>query len=119
MDNDMKMINCKLTALAAIGLFAAAVSAQAGEPLLSPRARANQIRVVPGSSIGDKDFVHNIEYGNAKARQLAAASRTVASTVRDIDLAHAPRPTFSPKDPRFETALRQNALNQFQFAPLK
>jgi hypothetical protein len=115
----MKKLSHAVTAIAALGLFSRILSAQAGEPLLSPRARANQIRVVPGSSVGDKDFVHNIEYGNAKARQLAYSLRTVAGAGRDIDLAHAPRPKLSPKDPRFEAALQANAVSQFQVAPLK
>jgi hypothetical protein len=43
----------------------------------------------------------------------------VPSTGRSIDLAHGPRPLLSPKDPRYETALRELRQQQFQVAPLK
>ena len=54
-----------------------------------------------------------------KLRQMIDDSRGVASTGPTIDYAHAPRPTLSPKDPRFEAAWRANAEREFQVAPLK
>jgi len=43
-----------------------------------------------------------------------------SSTSKDIDYVHAPRPNLSAKDPRFEAAWRQSALDQqIQVAPLK
>ena len=54
-----------------------------------------------------------------KLRQMIDDSRGVASTGPTIDYVHAPRPTMSPKDPRFEAAWRANAEKQFQVAPMK
>lgn len=108
-----------LLAVAAVGAFTFASSVQAGEPLLSPRAQANQIRVVAGTSASDVNLATNRPVGNAKAWELAQSLKRVPSTGNNIDLAHAPRPTMSPKDPRYETALRENATKNFQVAPLK
>ena len=96
-------------------------SALAGDALLSPKAKelADSLKRVPstGQSV---DLAHgNNQYGNAKARQLAESLSKVTSTGPSIDLAHAPRPTMSPKDPRFDAALRANAGPQFQIAPVK
>ena len=72
---------------------------------------------VTGQSV---DLAHgNIQYGNAKAQQIAASLRKVPGTGPSIDLAHAQRPTMSPKDPRYEAALRANAEREFQIAPVK
>lgn len=54
-----------------------------------------------------------------RLRQIIDDSRGVASTGPTIDYAQAPRPTMSPKDPRFEAAWRANAEREFQVAPLK
>ena len=54
-----------------------------------------------------------------KLRQIIDDSRGVASTGPTIDYAHAPRPTFAPKDPRFDAAWRANAEREFQLAPVK
>jgi len=103
-------------AVVAIGL---AGQAGAGEALLSPRAKSNQTKVVPGKSSGYLDQKRNIEYGNAKMRQLAHDFRKVPTKGINIDLAHAPRPLMSPKDPRYEAALRQNAVRQSKVVALK
>ncbi|MBI1176292.1 hypothetical protein GC207_02510 [bacterium] len=113
------MKNAILLAAAAIGALTFAASIQAGEPLLSPRARANQIRVEPGPSTSDVNLATNRPLGNAKAWELTQSFKRVPSTGKSIDLAHAPRPTMSPKDPRYQTALRENATKSFQVAPLK
>lgn len=109
-----------LLAVAAAGIFTLTASAQAGEPLLSPRAQeqANSLRKVP-SVASDVNLATNRPVGNAKAWQQAQSLKRVPSTGNNIDLAHAPRPTMSPKDPRYETALRENATKTFQVAPLK
>jgi hypothetical protein len=106
--------------VAAVAAVTLTLSAQAGEPLLSPRAKelADSLRKVPSSG-ASVDLARNIQYGNAKARELTYSLRKVPSTGPSIDLAHAPRPTLSPKDPRYETALRANATREFQIAPLK
>lgn len=108
-----------LLAIAAAGIFTLAASAQAGEPLLSPRAQeqANSLRKVPGTTHDMID--RSVKAGSPKAIELANSLRKVPSTGTTVDLAHAPRPTMSPKDPRFETALRANAQREFQIAPVK
>lgn len=114
----MKTLNHLLAA--AIVTLGVSLSAQAGEPLMSPRAKelAHSLRKVP-SAPSDVNLATNRPIGNAKAWELARSLRTVPSTGPSIDIAHAPRPTLSPKDPRFETAWRANAERQFQIAPVK
>ena len=111
-----------LLAVAAVGVFTLAANANAGEPLLSPKAReqANSLRKVP-TVASDVNLATNRPIGNAKAWELAQSFKKVPSTGPSIDLAHAPRPTMSPKDPRYEAALRANAVSQaeVQIAPLK
>lgn len=109
-----------LLVVAAVVAVGAALSANAGEPLYSPRAKdlANSLRKVP-SAPSDVNLAANRPIGNAKAWDLARSLRKVRSTGTTVDLAHAPRPTMSPKDPRFETAWRANATSEFQIAPVK
>jgi len=117
------MTNMKKTLLLAVavaGVLSFAAGANAGEPLMSPRAKAlaDSLRKVPAVA-NDVNLATNRPIGNAKAWQLAQDFRKVPSIGRNIDLAHAPRPTLSPKDPRFETSWRENAVEEFQIAPLK
>ena len=122
--NQLKDKTMKTTKILLAVVTAAAtltLTAQAGEPLLSPKAKemADSLKRVPstGQSV---DLAHNnIQYGNAKARDIAYSLRIVPSSGPSIDLAHATRPTLSPKDPRYEVALRANAVKEFQIAPLK
>lgn len=109
-----------LLVVAAVVAVGAAFSANAGEPLYSPRAKelAYSLRKVP-STPGDVNLALNRPVGNAKAWDLAQSLRKVPSAGTSVDLAHAPRPTMSPKDPRFETAWRANAIGEFQIAPVK
>ena len=95
-------------------------SANAGEPLYSPKAKelAYSLRKVP-SVTSDANLATNRPIGNAKAWDLAQSQRKVPSTGTSVDLAHAPRPTLSPKDPHYEAAWRANAERQFQIAPVK
>lgn len=108
-----------LLAVAVTGMFSFAASANAGEPLLSPRAKeqAYSLRKVPGTTPDMID--RSVKLGSPRALELAHSLRKVPSTGRNIDLAHAPRPTMSAKDPRFEAAWRANAVKQFQIAPVK
>lgn len=115
----MKYMNQFVIAATALMTFTVSQSARAAEPLLSPRAQSIQIRVVPGSSVGDPDLIKNRPLGSAKAWDVAQSQLKVPSTGRDIDLAHAPHPSLPAKDPRFDSALRENALRQLQVAPLK
>jgi len=57
--------------------------------------------------------------GTPKGRELAYSLRKVPSTGPSVDLAHGPRPWLSPKDPRYETALRELRAKEFYIAPLK
>jgi hypothetical protein len=116
----MKTLNHLLIAAAVAVTFNVALSAQAGEPLYSPRAQAmaDSLKKVPAVA-SDVNLATNRPAGNAKAWALAQSLRKVPSTGPSIDLAHAPRPTLSPKDSRFEAAWRANAEQQIQIAPLK
>lgn len=111
-----------LLAVAAVGALTFAVSVQAGEPLLSPKAQeqANSLRKVPAVA-SDVNLANNRPIGSAKAWEQAQSLKRVPSTGSNIDLAHAPRPTMSPKDSRYEAALRANAASkaEVQIAPLK
>lgn len=109
-----------LLTVAAAGILALTSSVQAGEPLLSPRAKANQIARVSGVNT-DRNLVSGWYAGAAYKAFNTAPNMVASGPVPDIDLAHAPRPTMSPKDPRYEAALRANAASQaeVQIAPLK
>jgi hypothetical protein len=115
----MKQLNRILVAAAAAVTLSFTLSTQAGEPLYSPRAKAlaDSLRKVPGTTPDMID--RSVKVGSPRAIALAESLLKVPSTGPSIDLAHAPRPTLSPKDPRFETAWRENAASQFQVAPLK
>jgi len=105
--------------VAAAAALALTVSAQAVEPLLSPKAKAlaDSLRKVSGTT---PDLIdRSVQAGTPKGRDLAYSLPKVPSAAPSIDLVHAPRPTLSPKDPGFETAWRENAVKKFQIAPLK
>jgi hypothetical protein len=107
--------------------FTTAHRATANEPFLSPKAKANQIRFAPsGSSANDPDLLKDRPFGNAKAwaQQHRAwaqqhSATTFPGTESTVDLVHGPRPTMSPKDPRYEQAARKLRESQYQAAPLK
>ena len=110
-----------LLAVAVAGVFTLAATASA-EPLYSPKAKAlaDSLKKVPAAT-SDVNLALDRPPGNARAWELARSFRSVPSTGPSIDLAHAPRPTMSPRDPRYEAALRANATSaaQVQIAPLK
>lgn len=112
----MKLNKILLAAAAAVA-FTAISRAQAGEPLLSPRAKANQTRMVSGASANDVNLATIRPAGNAKAWAQAQSLKRMPSTGQTVDLAHGPRPTLSPKDPRYEQEARR--LQEVQIAPLK
>lgn len=114
----MKPLNHLLAA--AVLALGVSLSAQAGEPLLSPRAKeqADSLRKVPAVP-NQVNLALDRPAGNARAWELARSVRSVPSSGPSVDLAHAPRPTLSPRDPRFEAAWRANAERQFQIAPVK
>ena len=123
-----------LFAIAAAGLFTFTASAQyraTGEDgiVASPKFRQflneSGKRMVKGTpatavaSVGYRATGRDGLTASPKLRQLIDDSRGMASTGPTVDYAHAPRPTMSPKDPRFETAWRANAEREFQIAPVK
>ncbi len=114
------MKTLKYLVAAAVVTVSVAVSAQAGEAFLSPRAKeqADSLRKVPAVP-NQVNLALDRPAGNAKAWELARSVRSVPSTGPSIDIAHAPRPTLAPRDPRFEAAWRANAESQFQVAPVK
>jgi hypothetical protein len=106
-----------LLAAAAATLLTAVNTARADEPFLSPRAKANQIRTVAGTTEDKLD--RSIKSGSPRGIAMAESLRRVPSTGPSVDLAHGLRPTFSPKDPRYEQVARELREAQFQVAPLK
>jgi|SRR5688572_11586055 len=116
----MKTVKYLLVAAVAAVTLSATLSAQAAEPLLSPKAKAlaDSLRKVPPAA-SDVKLLANRPIGNAKAWELAQSFRKVPGTGSGVDLAHGPRPLLSPKDPRYEQAVRELRQQQFQVAPLK
>jgi hypothetical protein len=110
-----------LLTLAAAGIFSLATSANAGEPLMSPRAKAQADSLRKVAAVrSDVSLATNRPPGNVKAWELTRSFRRFPSPGTSVNLAHAPRPLLSPKDPRFEGAWRANAAAQsFHVAPVK
>ena len=106
-----------LAAVTAIATFAGV--AKADDAYLSPKARQlkEDFRKVPGTTTDKLD--RSVKSGSPKGIEFSASLRTVPSTGPSIDLAHGPRPLLSPKDPRYDQALRELRQTQFQVAPLK
>jgi hypothetical protein len=111
-----------LLAVAVVSVLAFAATVRAGDTALSPRAKAQaaSMKTVSASTTADT-MDRAVKSGSPKGIAQAESLRVVPSAGQSMDLAHAPRPTMSPKDPRFETALRENAAKQseIQVAPLK
>ncbi|MBN9688634.1 MAG: hypothetical protein J0M24_00215 [Verrucomicrobia bacterium] len=104
---------------ATVAVFAAVTTASATEPLHSPKGKAlaDSLRTVPGSTT---DMIDRLVLpGSPKGRDLVYSLRKIPNTGQSVDLAHGPRPTMSPKDPGFETALRELRAKEFYVAPLK
>ena len=117
-----KMIDMKTTLLlaaATVAVLTAISTASAAEPLHSPKSKAlaDSLRTVPGSTTDMID--RSVLPGSPKGRELAYSLRKVPSTGPIVDLAHGPRPTMSPKDTRYEAALRELRAKEFHVAPLK
>jgi hypothetical protein len=86
---------------------------------MSPRAKAlaDSLSKIPGTTPEMID--RSVKPGSPKAIELANSLRKVPSSASTVDLVHAPRPTLSPKDPRFEIVWRENVVKEVQVAPLK
>ena len=112
-----------ILAVAIASAFGLAASANASDLAMSPKAKAlaDSLKNVPGTLVTGPNLATNRPAGNAKAWAWDQSLKKVPSTGPSIDLAHAPRPTKSPRDSGFETALRENVRKQFevQIAPLK
>lgn len=104
---------------ATVALLTAVNTASAAEPLHSPKGKAlaDSLRTVPGTTTDMID--RSVLPGSPKGRELAYSLRKVPSIGPSVDLAHGPRPTLSPKDPRYEAALRELRAKEFYVAPLK
>ena len=115
--NEMK--TTPLLAAATVALLTVVNTATAAEPLHSPKgtALADSLLTVSGSTTDmiDRSFLP----GTPKGRELVYSLRKVPSIGPSVDLAHGPRPLLSPKDPRYETALRELRAREFQIALLK
>ena len=114
--NDMKTT---LLLAAAVAVLTAVNAASAAEPLLSPKAKALAASLLPPPGPTADMIDRSVLSGSPKGREIAYSLRTVPSTGLSVDLAHGPRPLLSPKDPRYETALRELRAREFQVAPLK
>ncbi|HXT12589.1 MAG TPA: hypothetical protein VN873_13580 [Candidatus Angelobacter sp.] len=104
-----------------VSAFTLAASAYAGDAVMSPKAQelADSLKMAPGSTPDMLD--RSLKSAPPKVVAMRESLRTVPSAGPTVDLAHAPRPTMSPKDPQFEMAWRSNAMMQsdIQVAPLK
>ncbi len=107
-------------AAATVAVLIAVATASAAEPLHSPKGKAlaDSLRKVPVVH-NDVDLLKDHPLGNTRAWELARSFRTAPSTGPRVDLAHGPRPLLSPKDPRYDQALRELRATEFQVAPLK
>lgn len=112
-------LNYLLVAALAVMALNATPSVQAGEPLLSPKAKAlaHSLRKVPGTT---PDLIdRSVKPGSPKALEFARSLRKVGITGSSTDWVHAPRPTLSAKDPRLEMAWQESAFKEFEVAPVK
>jgi len=115
----MKTFN-HLLAAAAVTL-GVTLTAQAGNALMSPKAKelSNSQRSMVTTTSGSIDLDRSIKPISPRCAEYQHSLRTVSTTGVNIDLANAKRPMLSPKDPRYQTVLRENAVEEFQVAPLK
>jgi len=106
-----------LFAVAVAGVLVFTGNIFAGDAVMSPRAKeqADSLRKVPGTTTDMVD--RSVKPGSPRAIAQAESLRKVPSTGPSIDLAHGPRPTLSPKDPRYDREVRR--LQEVQIAPLK
>jgi hypothetical protein len=110
-----------ILAIAVVGALTFVASANAGDAVMSPKAQeqADSHKTVSGTTPDMID--RSIQSGSPKQVEFAASLRTVPSAGPSVDLANAPRPNLSAKDPNYDMALRENAMKQLdiQVAPLK
>jgi len=97
------------------------LTSMAGEVLRSPRDAANQPRKALVSAANDPDLLrpYTGKYVFSPRFIDNMPSISLSSPHEGPNVARAPRPNLSPKDPRFEAAWRANAVRELQVAPLK
>ena len=106
--------------VAALATLALSLPVRADEPTSTPRgAQFRQESQKVATPKAEVNLATVRPDGNAKAAELSYSVRHVPSAGTEINLANAPRPTFAPRDPRYETALRANSNRTFEVAPLK
>lgn len=110
-----------ILAVAVAGAFTFAASVRAGDAVMSPKAReqADSHRTVSGTT---PDLIdRSVHSASPKQWEFATSLHRTASQSSSVDLAHAPRPNLPAKDPGYDVAWRDSALNQanVQIAPLK
>ena len=102
-----------LLAVAVAGVLSFAAGANAGEPLMSPRAKAlaDSIRRIPGTTPDMID--RSVKAGSPKALDLANAQRKAPGTTTDMLVRNGPAvpPRLLANEPW--------RLEQFQVAPVK
>lgn len=114
----MKTLPYLLTAVAVTIGFT--LSAYAGEPLSSPRAKDFTYSPAQTPNVASHLNLVKIQpAGNARAWELDQSVRTVPSTGPSIDFVHASRPTLSPKDPCYAAAWQANAQRELQITRVK
>jgi hypothetical protein len=116
----MKNLNKILIAAIVAGALASASRATAGEPLLSPHAKANQALVVPSSSVNDVNLATNHPTGNAKAVAQAQSLQTVPGTTGGASVGY--RATGADgiaASPKFRQQLDERGTQPIMVAPLK
>ena len=110
-----------ILAVAVVSAFTFAASARAGDVVMSPKAQeqADSHKTVSGMTPDMID--RSIRSGSPKQVEQAMSMHMASGQNTSVDLAHAPRPNLPAKDPNYDVAWRENALNQsnMQVAPLK
>ena len=105
------MKNTLLLAIGTATLITATNFVSAGEELLSPRAKSNQTRTVPG--VTEDKLDRSIQTSSPKARELDYSLRKMSGTTEDrLDRSLV---IMSPK----ERALQSPSAKEYQVAPLK
>jgi len=109
--HDTLMKKTFLAAAVMVTVFTAVNTVSAGEPLLSPRGQANQIKSNPGMTPDMLD--RSVKAGSPKGIALAESFRKVPGTTRDMIVRNtgATPPRMLANEPW--------RLQQFQVAPLK
>jgi hypothetical protein len=111
----MKKSQKILLAAAMAALFTGVNSSFGDEPLLSPRARQNQIPRTTGVDTGPDLTQTRPTLGNARAAELFPRQvKGTSGSSESVDLAHRNQPFYPGKNPIWENRSSQ----EFQVAPM-